>query len=647
MQRSVYLKLASPSEALGILLDTFSVSPLEREETPLAQAHGRVLAEAASARLSSPAFHGAAMDGVAVAAEDTFGASERRPKTLLLGRQAHWINTGHILPRGCNAVIMVEHLVPGRDESGHETITIEKAAFPWQHVRKLGEDIVATEIVLPPGTHIGPYQLGALAAAGITRPLVFKKPKVTVIPSGTELIPLEEATAEILGKGEKLPEFNSLTLAAMIRDAGGEPVIHPIVPDHEEDLRGALLGAVESDADLVVVNAGSSAGSTDYTAKIIESLGELLVHGVSMMPGKPTALGRVRGKPVLGIPGYPVSAILAFEEFGLPLLARWMGRSMPDPSLAPAVFPQDVPSRPGMEEFIRVKLGRVGDNLIAVPLPRGAGTVSSLSRAEGIVRLPADSEGLSAGVRSPVRLIKSAKDIAGALLAIGSHDNTLDLLDSLLRKRHPGRSFTSAHVGSLGGLMALREGRCHLAGSHLLGEDGEYNKAAIRRHLSGLPVQLLRLVDREQGFIVPPGNPEHITSLRDLTRKGLRFINRQRGSGTRVLLDFHLKRLGLSPASIQGYEDEEYTHMQIAAAVLSDRADAGLGVKAAAVALKLDFVPFAVEEYDLVIPARYWDDGRIRDLVELTRSDEFRKAASALGGYSVDRSGELIWSFAG
>jgi putative molybdopterin biosynthesis protein len=647
MQRSVYLKLTSPSDALGILLDTFSVSPLEREEAPLAQAHGRVLAEAASARLSSPAFHGAAMDGVAVTAEDTFGATERRPKTLLLGRQAHLINTGHILPRGCNAVIMAEHLVPGRDESGRETITIEKAAFPWQHVRKLGEDIVATEIVLPPGTSIGPYQLGALAAAGITRPLVFKKPKVTIIPSGTELIPLEEATAEILSEGEKLPEFNSLTLAAMVREAGGEPVVHPIVPDREEDLLRALSGAIESDANLVVINAGSSAGSTDYTAGIIESLGELLVHGVSMMPGKPTALGSVRGKPVLGIPGYPVSAILAFEEFGLPLLARWMGRSMPEPALAPAVFPQDVPSRPGMEEFIRVKLGQVGDNLIAVPLPRGAGTVSSLSRAEGIVRLPADSEGLSAGVRSPVRLIKSAKDIAGALLAIGSHDNTLDLLDSMLRKRHPGRSFTSAHVGSLGGLIALREGRCHLAGSHLLGEDGEYNKAAVQRHLSGFPVQLLRLVDREQGFIVPPGNPKRITSLQDLTGKGLRFVNRQRGSGTRVLLDFHLKRLGLSPASIQGYEDEEYDHMQIAAAVLSGRADAGLGVKAAAVALKLDFVPFSVEEYDLVIPARYWDDGRIRDLVALTRSDEFKKAVSALGGYTMERSGELIWSFAG
>ncbi|MDR1660616.1 MAG: molybdopterin biosynthesis protein [Desulfovibrio sp.] len=647
MQRSVYLKLVSPSEALRILLDAFAASPLKQEAIPLSQAHGRVLAEAATARLSSPAFHGAAMDGVAVAAEETFGASERHPKVLRLGEKAHWINTGHILPRGCNAVIMVEHLVPGKDGSGHETVTVEKAAFPWQHVRKLGEDIVATEIVLPPGSLIGPYQLGALAAAGITRPVVFKKPKVAIVPSGSELIPLEEATEEILGQGEKLPEFNSLTLAAMVREAGGEPVIRPIVPDREEELRRALLEAVESDVDLVVVNAGSSAGSEDYTAEVIAGLGELLAHGISMMPGKPTAFGRIKGKPVLGIPGYPVSAILAFEELGQPLLVAWMGRSMPEPAVEHAVFPQDIPSRPGMEEFIRVKLGLVDDNLIAVPLPRGAGTVSSLSRAEGILRLPADSEGLSAGSRSPVRLIKSARDIAGSLLAIGSHDNTLDILDSLLRKLHPGRSFTSSNVGSLGGLMALRERRCHLAGSHLLSEDGEYNRDAVRRHLSGFPVQLVRLVDREQGFIVPPGNPRSITSLRDLTQTGLRFINRQRGSGTRVLLDFHLKRLGLSPGAIAGYEDEEYTHMQIAAAVLSERADVGLGVKSAAVALKLDFVPFAVEEYDLVIPMRYWEDERIQDLAALARSDVFKEVVTGMGGYSVEKSGELVWTFPG
>ncbi|MDR2744611.1 MAG: molybdopterin biosynthesis protein [Desulfovibrio sp.] len=647
MQRSVYLKLVSPSKALRILLDAFAASPLKPESIPLSQAHGRVLAEAATARLSSPAFHGAAMDGVAVAAEETFGATERRPKVLRLGENAHRINTGHILPRGCNAVIMVEHLVPGKDDFGHETVTVEKAAFPWQHVRKLGEDIVATEIVLPPGVLIGPYQLGALAAAGITRPKVFKKPKVAIIPSGSELIPLEEATEEILGQGEKLPEFNSLTLAAMVREAGGEPVIHPIVPDREEELRQALLEAVESDADLVVINAGSSAGSEDYTAGVIADLGDLLVHGISMMPGKPTAFGGVKGKPVLGVPGYPVSAILTFEEIGQPLLAAWTGRSMPEPAVAQALFPQDIPSRPGMEEFIRVKLGLVNGDFVAVPLPRGAGTVSSLSRAEGILRLPADSEGLSAGSRSPVRLIKSARDIAGSLLAIGSHDNTLDILDSLLRKLHPGRSFTSSNVGSLGGLMALREGRCHLAGSHLLSEDGEYNKDAVRRHLSGFPVQLMRLVDREQGFIVPPGNPRSVTSLRDLTQTGLRFINRQRGSGTRVLLDFHLKRLGLSPEAVAGYEDEEYTHMQIAAAVLSGRADVGLGVKSAAVALKLDFVPFAVEEYDLVIPTRYWKDERIQDLAALARSDIFKEIVTGMGGYSVDKSGELVWTFPG
>jgi putative molybdopterin biosynthesis protein len=246
-----------------------------------------------------------------------------------------------------------------------------------------------------------------------------------------------------------------------------------------------------------------------------------------------------------------------------------------------------------------------------------------------------------------VSLIKSRERIADALLAIGSHDNTLDILDSMLRKRYPRYSLTSANVGSLGGLLALKNGRCHLAGSHLLGEDGIYNQTAIKEHLQGLPVHVLRLADREQGIITPRGNPLALASLRDLAREGLRFINRQRGSGTRVLLDYKLRQAGLRPASILGYENEEYTHMQIAAAVLSGRADAGLGVKAAADALGLDFIPVGVEEYDLIIPSRYWQDTRMEALIEVVRSSEFQEAMLALGGYAVEKSGELIWIFEG
>ncbi|SBW08447.1 Molybdenum cofactor synthesis domain protein [uncultured delta proteobacterium] len=644
MERKMYLKLATVDEAKALLFGHCAASPLGREAVPLEKAHGRILAEPAAAAVSSPAFHGAAMDGIAVRAEETFGASERRPKRLRIGQDAHWINTGHALPAGCNAVIMVEHVNPDRFHAADEAVFIEKAAFPWQHVRKLGEDMVATEILLPPGTEIGAYELGALAAAGVLRPCVFTKPVVAIIPSGSELVPLEDATPGLLAAGEKLPEFNSLTLAALVRDAGGEPVVLPIVPDEPERIREALLAAVASGADMVVVNAGSSAGSKDYTAGIIEEAGELWVHGVAMMPGKPTAIGRVSGKPVLGVPGYPVSAILSFEAFGQPLLALWQSRSMPERAIALARPFQALPSKPGMEEFVRVKLGKVGSELIAVPLPRGAGTVSSLSRADGIIRIDRDAEGVAEFTPSPVSLIRTREHIDGSLLAIGSHDNTLDLLDSILRKEHPGYSLTSAHVGSLGGLTALKNGRCHLAGSHLLGSDGVYNKEAVAAHLAAMPVHAVRLVDRVQGLMVLPGNPHGITSMGDLAREDVTFINRQRGSGTRVLLDWRLRELGIKPHAVQGYFDEEYTHMNVAAAVLSGRAATGLGVQAAASALGLEFIPVGVEEYDLIIPGRYWDDARIRALLDVVRSAAFKQAVANLGGYGVARTGEVLWT---
>lgn len=647
MERKVYLKLTGLEDARRILLANCSVSPLGGEAVPLAEAHGRVLSEPATARLSSPAFHGAAMDGVAVRAQDTFSASERNAVALRVGIEAHWVNTGFALPPGCDAVIMVENLVPERGPDGGEQIVIEKAAFPWQHVRKLGEDIVKTEILLPAGTLIGPYELGALAAAGVLRPLVFRRPKVVIIPSGSELAPLDETDEALPVSGGKLPEFNSLILAAMVRDAGGEANVAPIVPDEPDRIRGALREAALGDADLVVINAGSSAGSRDYTASIIQEMGELWVHGVSMMPGKPTAMGRILGKPVLGIPGYPVSAILSFEQFARPLLAFWQSLPLPEQPVGTARPYQALPSRPGMEEFVRVKLGQVGENLVAVPLPRGAGAVSSLSRADGILRIPASSEGLPAGAPAPVTLIRSREQVAGALLAIGSHDNTLDLLDGMLRKRHPGHSLTSAHVGSLGGLLALRQGRCHLAGSHLLGPDGVYNRAAVAEHLTGIPARAVRLADREQGLMVMPGNPENITSLADLARNGVTFINRQRGSGTRALLDWELGRLGISADDIAGYESEEYTHMSVGAAVLSGRASAGLGVRAAAAALGLDFIHVGVEEYDLIIPLCFWDDARVGSLLNVLRSPEFKTAVAAMGGYGVEKTGEPLWTHEG
>jgi putative molybdopterin biosynthesis protein len=642
MRQKQYRTLISPEEAFRLWIEKLGArgaSPLAVEEVPLTRARGRTLAVPEAARVSSPAFHGAAMDGIALKAEDSFGASASRPLTLTLNRSAFRINTGRPLPPGCNAVIMSEHVLPGAGED----VIIEQAAYPWQHVRKVGEDMVATEIVLPPGTLLGAYELGALAVSGVRRPRVFARPRVAVIPSGSELLPLDEATPERLAQGDSIPEFNSLILAALVEDMGGDALIFPIVPDDPALIAQAWKQAAE-EADLLLPIAGSSAGSRDFTAEIIAEHGELWVHGVSLMPGKPTVLGRIFGKPVLGAPGYPVSSIIAFEEFGQKLLALWQKRNPPQRPSSPAYPCQALPSKPGMEERIRVKLGRVDDKLFAVPLPRGAGTMTSLSRADGIISIPASDEGIAAGAPFPVTLIRERSQIDGALLAIGSHDNTLELLDSFLRRLFPPFCLTSAHVGSLGGLTALKNRQCHLAGSHLLDpKSGVYNQAAIREHLADVPVMLMRLADREQGLILPRGNPLHIRDIGDLARDDVRFVNRQRGSGTRVLLDWELARRAIRPQSIAGYDEEEYTHMNVAVAVLSGRASAGLGVRAAANALGLDFIPVGVEEYDLVIPRSYWQDERMQALAAVVRSEDFKRAVFCLGGYGIGRTGEIVW----
>ena len=515
-ERHTYLTLQTVEAARQGWLDRISAEgrELATERVPLSAALHRVLAEPVAARRSSPAFHGAAMDGIAVNAESTFTASTRRPLRLTIGTDAFWINTGHPLPAGTNAVVMVENV---NTEPDGQHVVIEKAAFPWQHVRKLGEDMVASEIILPPGVCIGPYELGALAAGGVLEPLVFKKPRVGIIPSGTEIVPLTEAREEDLCAGRCLPEFNSYIFSAIVQEAGGEAFTLPIVPDDPEAISAAIDAAIDQGADLVLLNAGSSAGSHDYSADVIAHKGELLTHGVAVMPGKPTALGMVRGVPIIGSPGYPVSAIVALEEFVQPLLALLQKRCLAHRETVTALPVNPLPSRPGMEERIRVKLGRVDDTFFAVPLPRGAGTVTSLSRADGIISVARDCEGISRDEPVQVQLLRPRQQVEGTLLAIGSHDNTLDLIDSFLRREHPRFRLASAHVGSLGGLMALKRHQCHLAGSHLLNDaDGVYNRQALRDNLQGEPMLLVRLVDREQGLIVAPGNPLGIHDIAKL-----------------------------------------------------------------------------------------------------------------------------------
>jgi putative molybdopterin biosynthesis protein len=638
-KRKIYLKKKTLLEARDIISSGFALTNiLDNEEIEVSEATGRVLAEPVSAKISSPNFHAAAMDGLAVKSEITFGAGETTPKNLAIGREAFFVNTGHVLPPGTDAVIMIEdvHLSDG------ERAEIIAPAFPWQNVRKMGEDIVATELLFPQNHVITPYCIGALISGGIASIKVRQKPHALIIPTGSELIDYRSAKPSQMKPGQVL-ESNSYVLGPLVEASGGRFTRHPMVMDDVGGIEEAVQNAVQKHYQTVLIVGGSSAGSEDYARHVISNLGEVLIHGVTIMPGKPVIVGKISNKPVFGIPGYPVSAIVAFEQFVRPLLLSMLG--LPDHSRAAVeVAPtRKIASKLGVEEFLRVKLGRVGDRVVATPLPRGAGCITSITEADGIIRIPNNIEGIKDDTHVTAELLRPLSAINDTIVVVGSHDNSLDVLADQIKARQSRFTLSSSHVGSMGGLMAIKKGVCHLAGSHLLDpENGTYNKTYIDKYLSNIPVKRVNLVMRDQGIIVPDKNPKNIESIRDLARKDVSFINRQAGSGTRILLDYQIKRLGINPADIDGYDNEEFTHMSIAAAVLSRTADAGLGIFAAANALGLDFIPVVTEQYDLIIPEMYFNTEMIQILLECINSSEFKERVRNLGGYNTDKTGELI-----
>jgi len=655
---------------------------------------GRVLAEPVWAKVSSPHYNASAMDGFAVRALDTAGAQPSSPLLLPCslapspsGSSAQYVDTGDPLPDWANAVIPIEN-VEVVDEKGKITsdllapkaIRIRAAVTPWSQVRALGEDIVATQLVLAAGQILRPVDLGAIAAAGHAEIEVARKPRVAILPTGTELVPIGSQ----LEPGDIL-EYNSLVLAAQVNFWGGEAVRLPITPDNFE----AIVQRVQEAArefDLILLNAGSSAGVEDFSAKVVAKLGTLLVHGVAIRPGHPVILGVIAksaersdhrerhrratkqspiseeiassGKecperseweppprnatvPIIGVPGYPVSAALTAEIFVEPLLAKWLGRRPGELPTMSATLTRKVASPGGDDDYLRVAVGKVGDKVMAAPLARGAGVITSLVRADGLVILPRGVQGAEAGEEVRVHLYRSKAEIERTIFCIGSHDMTLDLLAQFLAEHD--RRLVSANVGSLGGLVALKRGESHLAGSHLLDpETGEYTLSYIHKYLSNVPINIYEFVRRDQGLIVRKGNPKRIKSLGDLTRPEVSYVNRQRGAGTRVLFDYHLNRSGIVTSLIQGYSQEEYTHLGVAAAVASGRADCGLGIPAAAQSLELDFIPLFQETYQLVIPKNYAESELLAPLFVVLNHKDFQDAVTAMPGYNIEKMGKLV-----
>ena len=658
MKRNIYLNKLSLKEAHDkfnkVLYKNKLNLPIEGELIFAVDSLTRVTAEPVFAKISSPYFQSAAMDGIVVKAEITFGASESTPVKLKKNLDFYYINTGNIIPQGFNAVIKIEDInivnkvisqnenqkrsfLKKADRGISEEIEIYSAAFPGQHIRNIGEDIVANQLILSVNHKIRPVDIGGLLAGGISELLVRKKPRIGIIPTGDELI----EPGEKIFPG-KIIEYNSKVIKNMISEWGGEASIFNIVRDIPNDLISILKKVIQQ-SDIVVVLAGSSAGSKDFTSKIIKSLGEILVHGVTIMPGKPTILGIIDKIPVIGLPGYPVSMFISAEQFLKPLIFKKLGLQLENREMIKAAMAQKVVSRLGNEEFLRVRLGEIDEKIMAFPLPRGAGIINSLIEADAFIRIPSLKEGLDYQEEVNAELMHNLTNIKNNIIVTGSHDLILDVLKNELQKNISNLNLVSFNVGSMGGLLALKQRKTHLATSHLLDpENGEYNFSYIKRILPHRELKVVNLAYREQGIMVKKGNPKNIKSIDDLVKKDITFVNRQKGSGTRVLLDYLLKGKGYNPLRIKGYSREEYTHLMVASSVAEGNVDAGLGILSAAKAFYLDFIPITKERYDIIMSLEFYSNWKMKEILQIIRSENFQKKVLDLGGYDLTLSGKEI-----
>jgi len=634
-ERNIYLSNIEVDQALELFMEAAGpcFEHIKKEIIKVTDSLDRVTYAPVFAKYSSPNYNASAMDGVAVKAIDTFGASEGNPIQLKLNEDFIYIDTGDPILEPFNAVIMIEDVV----EIDESTIEIIKGAAPWQHVRPIGEDIVANELIITANHLIRAVDLGAMLSGGIEEIEVYQRPKIGIIPTGTEIV--EPGTPMKVGS---IIESNSRVFEGMIKKLGGIAYRYQPVADDYQLLKETISQAIKEN-DMVIVNAGSSAGSEDYTVSLIRELGEVLVHGIATKPGKPTILGIIKGKPILGIPGYPVSAYFVFETFASPLIKAFQGQTMEDRPMVEAVVSKRIVSSLQHREYVRMKLGKVENKLIATPLNRGAGVTMSLVRADGVLVIPQHSEGVDGGEPVQIELLKSINEINNTIVSIGSHDLLLDIMGNLMHQDNSRYFLASAHVGSLGGIMAVKRGEAHLAPIHLLDDtNGSYNISFIKRYLGGIEMSLITGVKRIQGFIVKKGNPKGIRGFEDFLENDIQFVNRQRGAGTRILVDYQLKLKGIEPERISGYDREMTTHMAVAAAVSSDLADIGVGVLSAAKAMDLDFIPIGEESYDFAIPTKYVNEDMIQQFIKTLKSSKFKAALDELGGYKLEDTGEIV-----
>ena len=653
MKQEQFLTVVTAEEAHRIWREALRPAPLGEEQVPLAEALGRVLAQDMISRVDVPFFDRSNVDGFAVRAEDTFGAEETEPRLLRLTDEvihtsvtpkievtegmASPIATGGVIPRGADAVMMIEYTVPrngdnsaGEDSGGGGSgavnrIEIHRSVAPGNAISFAGTDVAAGETVLHRRTVLTSRETGVLAAIGYDRVPVFRRPRVGVLSTGDEIIP---PGAEMsIGK---IFDSNATIISDSIREIGCEVVRLGIVPDQMEIIRATLVKAL-AECDMVMLSGGTSKGQGDLNYIVVEEMGDpgILVHGVALKPGKPLCLAMVGGTPLAILPGFPTSAVFTFHEFIAPVLRLMAGLGEEDPQQVLATLPMRVNSDKGRTEFLLVNLVTGKDGFSAYPMGKGSGSVTAFSKADGFISIDRNAEYVDGGV--PVKVTLIGQEVAPAdLIVIGSQCVGLDYL--LSRMAEAGYRVKFIAVGSQGGLTAAKRGECDLAGMHLLDEaSGNYNAPFLDDTL-----HLVKGYGRKQGLLFRKDDPRlaglptdtGLEAALELARTdpGLMMINRNRGSGTRVLVDKLLE--GAKP---RGHLIEAKSHNAVAAAVAQGRVDWGIAIENVARQSGLGFLPIVDEEYDLVIPKSRLEREPVRAIVEMLRDPETRDGLRALG----------------
>jgi putative molybdopterin biosynthesis protein len=635
-QQEQFLEVVDRDEAERRFRRHLDLRPLGRETAPLSRALGRVLASKVIADVDVPGFDRASVDGFAVRADDTLGASERLPRRLTLLPEiltpgklprlavgpgaATLIATGGMVPRGADAVVMVEH-TETYDEDGETSIEIRRPASAGQFIAFAGSDLARGETVLRAGQLLTSREIGMLAAIGCAAVEVWRRPRVAIVSTGDEII----APGEPMRPGA-VYDSNAAILAAAVEEAGGIPCPLGIGADDDAVLI-RLVGEGLDSCDMVVLSGGTSKGAGDLCYRAVARFGDpgIVVHGVALKPGKPLCLAVTGGKPIVVLPGFPTSAIFTFHEFIAPVIRALGGLPAEAADRLSATLPLRVPSERGRTEYLMVSLARSDDGaLAAYPNAKGSGAVTAFSQADGFIAIGPQIESVAAGTPVSVQLIGDAH--LADLVIIGSHCVGLDILIDRLHAE--GIAVKALNVGSMGGLAAAKRGECDIAAIHLMDpETGEYNRPFLTPALALVPGYR-----RLQGIVYRKGDPRFVGRSVEaalaaaLAAPDCLMVNRNAGSGTRILTD----RL-LNGAQPPGYWSQPKSHNAVAVAVAQNRADWGMAIDSVARQYGLGFIPAQDERYDFVVPNTRLDRPPVQRFFAALDDSSVRGALTALG----------------